>query len=83
MIAVVLRWFKLAAGLALIAGFVGGLHIASAHMGGATGDLITRNRVEDLEVYAYVYSEVGDIEEFLDDEEGKYGRAALDACRAP
>ncbi len=78
---VALRWLKLAVGLALMGGFVAGLHLFSARMGGATGDLITRNRVEDLEVYAYVYSEVGDIDEFLDDEDGKYGKAALEACK--
>ncbi|MBU4184647.1 MAG: hypothetical protein KKI12_10595 [Proteobacteria bacterium] len=49
----------------------------SGRIPGSTGMLITRNQNEDLEVYAYVYSEIGDLEEFLDDENGKYGKTAL------
>ena len=72
-------WLRLTLGLAVIAGFVCGLHHLSDRMTGATGEMIASNRAADREVYAYVYSEVGDIEEFLDDEGGKYGKAALTA----
>jgi hypothetical protein len=70
-------WLGLVIGLAAIAAFVGLLHLGSVRLGGATGRLIEENRQKDLEVYAYVYSEVGELEDFLDDEAGKYGRAAL------
>ena len=46
-------------------------------MAGIPGDLIDRNQREELEVDAYFYSEVGDLSEFLDDEQGRYGRRAL------
>lgn len=64
-------------GLVAIAAFVGLIHLSTIRLGGATGRLIEENRQKDLEVYAYVYSEVGDLEDFLDDEAGRYGRAAL------
>lgn len=71
------RWLALLSGLALLALFVLGLHQFTARLGGSTGEMISRNRSQDLEVYAYVYSEVGDLGEFLDDENGKYGKRAL------
>ena len=71
------RWLGLVLGLVAIAAFVGLIHLSTIHLGGATGRLIEENRQKDLEVYAYVYSEVGDLEDFLDDDAGKYGRAAL------
>jgi hypothetical protein len=81
MSAVATRWLRLALGLALVAAFVVGLHHLSARMTGDTGALIERNRALDLEVYAYVYSEVGDLGEFLDDEEGRYGESSLRALQ--
>ena len=68
------RWLYLILGFAAIALFVGLLHLGSVHLNAA---MIEENRNKDLEVYAYVYSEVTDLEEFLDDQKGKYGRAAL------
>ena len=50
-------------------------------MTGETGALIEHNRALDLEVYAYVYSEVGDLGEFLDDEEGRYGESSMRALQ--
>jgi len=82
------RWLRLILGFAAIAVFVSLLHLGSIRLGGATGRLIEENRQRDLEVYAYVYSEVSELEDFLNDEAGKYGRAALikaingqDTCR--
>jgi len=71
------RWFRLVLGLAFLVAFIIVLHCMSGRIPGSTGMLITRNQNEDLEVYAYVYSEIGDLEEFLDDENGKYGKTAL------
>ena len=71
------RWFRLVLGLACLVTFIIVLHCMSGRIPGSTGELVTRNQNEDLEVYAYVYSEIGDLEEFLDDENGKYGKAAL------
>ena len=82
------RWLRLILGFTAIAVFVGLLHQGSIRLSGATGRLIEDNRQRDLEVYAYVYSEVSELEDFLDDEAGRYGRAALieainrkDTCR--
>ncbi|MEA2083823.1 MAG: hypothetical protein U9O82_06185 [Thermodesulfobacteriota bacterium] len=73
------RWLRLVLGLVFLAVFIMVLHCMSisGRIPGSTGKLITRNQNEDIEVYSYVYSEIGDLEEFLDDENGKYGKAAL------
>ncbi len=71
------RWFRLVLGLVFLIAFIMVLHYMSGRIPGATGKLVTRNQDENLEVYAYVYSEIGDLEEFLDDENGKYGKTAL------
>ena len=71
------RWLRLVLGLVFLAVFIMVLHCMSGRIPGSTGELITRNQNEDIEVYSYVYSEIGDLEEFLDDENGKYGKAAL------
>ena len=70
-------WLRLVLGLVLLAAFVVMLHRLSARMTGDAGALIARNQAENLEVYAYFYSEVGDIGEFLDDERGRYGECSL------
>ena len=79
----VTRWLALLAGCATIALFVAGLHRITPHVGGATGAMIESNRSHDREVWAYFYTEVGDLEEFLDDEEGRYGKRAADRASAP
>ena len=71
------RWFRLVLGLAFLLVFIIVVHCMSGRIPGSTGKLVTRNQNENLEVYAYVYSEIGDLEEFLDDENGKYGKTAL------
>ena len=71
------RWLRLGLGLVFLAVFIMVLHCMSGRIPGSTGKLITRNQNEDIEVYSYVYSEIGDLEEFLDDENGKYGKTAL------
>lgn len=68
------RWLRLILGITAIAVFVVGLHLGSVYLGWA---MIEENRQRDLDVYAYVYSDVGELEDFLDNEAGKYGRAAL------
>jgi len=78
-------WLALILGFAAIAGLVVLIHLGSLSL---RADMIEENREKDLEVYAYVYSEVTNLEDFLDDQKGKYGRAALieainrkDTCR--
>ena len=77
------RWLALLSGIALLALFVLGLHRITPHLGGSTGAMIEDNRREDREVWAYFYSEVGGIEEFLDDEEGRYGKRAARRATSP
>ncbi len=74
------RWNCLLLGLVSVALFITLLHQLSTRMAGIPGDLIDRNQREELEVDAYFYSEVGDLSEFLDDEQGRYGRRSL--CRS-
>ncbi len=76
-------WLALLSGLALLGLFVLGLHQVTPHLGGSTGEMIEDNRSEDREVWAYFYSEVGDLEEFLDDEEGRYGKQAVRRAASP
>ncbi len=71
------RWNYLLLGLVSVTLFITLLHQLSTRLAGVPGDLIDRNRREGLEVDAYFYSEVGDLREFLDDEQGRYGRRSL------
>ena len=71
------RWLLLILGVGAIVASVGLLHIGTLRLGGSPRLLIESNRSGELEVSAYVYSEVGDIADFLDDESGSYGRTAL------
>ncbi len=77
-------WLRLILGFTAIAAFVVLLHWGSVM---ADWAMIEENRQRDLDVYAYVYTDVADLEDFLDDETGRYGRASLiealnrqDAC---
>jgi hypothetical protein len=76
------KWLRLIVGCVAIAAFIAGLHVASPQLGGSTGAIVADNQEHNREVYAYVYSEVGEIDEFLDDECGRYGRAAVAAALA-
>jgi len=40
--------------------------------------LVDSNRSKGIEANAYFYSEVGDLNEFLDDENGRYSTKSLD-----
>jgi hypothetical protein len=71
------RWNYLLLGLVSVALFMTLLHRLSARMTGFPGELIERNQRQQLEVDAYFYSEVGDLSEFLNDEQGRYGRHAF------
>ena len=68
---------KLFIGLFLLVLFIVSLHSLSQYLPGTTGKLIRNNQANNLEVYSYVYSDLGDIREFIDDAAGKYGKAAL------
>jgi len=71
------RWNCLLLGLVSVVLFIALLHQVSTRMAGIPGELIKRNQREELEVDAYFYSEVGELGEFLDDQQGRYGRRAL------
>jgi hypothetical protein len=63
---------RLFLGLFAIACIVVGLD----HLGGKVTQ-IEHNRQLDLEVDAYFYTEVADLEEFLDNRNGRYGEEAV------
>ena len=71
------RWNYLLLGLVSAALFMTLLHRLSERMTGVPGELINRNQRQEIEVDAYFYSEVGDLSEFLDDEQGRYGRHSV------
>ena len=54
-----------------------GLFLVGAHLLSDRFSLIERNRRSGIEADAYFYSEVGDLREFLDDENGRYGVRSL------
>jgi len=70
-------WLNLFLGLILLLSFIIALHCISGRIPGTIGKLFKKNQNENLEVYAYVYSELGDIKEFLDDKNGKYGKTTM------
>jgi hypothetical protein len=72
-------WVGLLTGLALLFGFVVSLDRLMPHLPGATGEMLRDNQRSNREVGAYFYSEAGDLEDFLDDARGAYGRGALSA----
>jgi hypothetical protein len=71
------RWNYLLLGLVSVALFMTLLHRLSARLTGVPGELINQNQRQEIEVDAYFYSEVGDLSEFLDDAQGRYGRHAF------
>jgi hypothetical protein len=75
------RWNYLLLGLVSVALFMTLLHRLSARLTGVPGELINQNQRQEIEVDAYFYSEVGDLSEFLDDDQGRYGRHAFHETR--
>ena len=64
-------------GLILAGAFIMALHWAGNHLPGHTGNLLRRNMNSEIKVGAYFYADVGEIEEFIDDDRGKYGAREL------
>ena len=48
------------------------IHIISPHLPGLIGDTYRNNIAEDIDATALIYSESGDINDYLDEENGKY-----------
>lgn len=71
------RWLKLLFGFLTIVTFIVVLHWVTNHLAGDAGRMMRRNMNSDLDVGAYIYSDVVDIDVFLDDDEGKYGKTAV------
>jgi len=65
-------WLKLLAGLALAALLVVMLNIASAHAPGTAGGVYKNIIERDIEASALFYTEVDDVAQFLDEENGRY-----------
>jgi len=53
--------------------FIAPLHFVSPLMPGNIGKTFINNRDKDIETTALIYSESGDINEYLDTENWKYG----------
>jgi hypothetical protein len=67
---------RLVVALAIVGGLSVLLHLLSPRLPGTAGDLYRRNVAEDVPATALVYTESGDVRDYLDDETGRY-RAPL------
>ena len=68
-------WLRLVALVAAIAGLGALLHLLSPRLPGAAGEVYRRNLAEDVEATALIYTESGDVADYLDDERGRYAIA--------
>ncbi len=66
-------WLRLAVAIAAIAGCAVVLHLISPRLPGTAGELYRRNVAEDVPATALVYTESGDVRDYLDPDEGRYG----------
>lgn len=71
------HWVRFALALVLLASVVGCLHVVGSRLPGIPGALIAQNKAQGREVYAYFYSDLGNIRSFLDDARGAYGAVTL------
>ncbi len=67
-----LRWLKLLLGLLSVALVVAGLHWLSPELPGTAGKTFRQNVERDIDATALIYTEAGDVREFLT-REGRYG----------
>jgi len=65
-------WLRLLLGAAVVVALVTALHLVSPRLPGPAGEVYLQNRELDLEATALVYSESGDIRDYLDSEHGRY-----------
>jgi hypothetical protein len=69
-------WLRLAA-LVVAAGVLGTLvHVLSPWLPGPAGAVFRRNVEHDIDATALIYSESGDVADYLDDEAGRYAAPA-------
>ena len=65
-------WLRLAA-LLVVGGGLGTLvHLLSPRLPGAAGAVFRRNVDHDVDATALIYTESGDVRDYLDDERGRY-----------
>lgn len=67
-------WFRLALAIGAIGGCAVLLHLLSPRLPGAAGAIYQRNVAQDVPATALVYTESGDVRDYLDDETGRYTR---------
>jgi hypothetical protein len=60
-------------GLLGLAAFVFTLHFIGPNIPGPAGEVLRNNIENDIEATALFYSESGDIRDYLDSENGRYG----------
>ena len=52
------------------------MHVFSPRLPGAAGAVYRRNVARDVEATALIYTESGDVRDYLDDEGGRYAAPA-------
>ena len=68
------RWLALGLGLGGLAVLVVALATVSPRLPGPAGTMFRRNVAEDIEATAFIYTESGDVRDYLDEEHGRYAR---------
>jgi hypothetical protein len=68
------RWLTLGLGLGGLAALVAALDAVSPRLPGTAGSLYRRNVAEDIETTAFIYTESGNVSDYLDEEHGRYAR---------
>lgn len=69
---IVVRWLKLAAGLAAVVLTIAALHAGVGRAGGPCGRLWSANLASGVNANALFYTEVGPVCEFIDSARGRY-----------
>jgi hypothetical protein len=65
-------WLRLAAAMAAVAALVALLQAVSPRLPGTAGAVFRRNLAEQVEASALLYTESGDVRDYLDAERGRY-----------
>lgn len=66
------KWGLLLLGLAVVAVFIAVAHLVSPSLPGAIGVTYRHNRDAGIDANALIYTEAGDVREFLNDGSGRY-----------
>ena len=67
------RWLALVGAVVAVFALLAGAHRISPSLPGSPGEVFRQNQQQDLDASALFYTEVTDVREFIDLENGRYG----------